>query len=198
MTDYSDYCPVDFPQSCPKKFTKNRHEKFPDDCPANCPEDCGVTRFNNFSHRIVSQYCLAGLKDPNGHRPQRAIERDLNKLRKALADLKNDVRNELVSRECQDLTVDELDEFKKIVLDGSSTLKKLEQLASAPFIRNNRHDTMERRNLIDFAIENFKSYGGEPSTGLQSLIADYLDAIAIAAGIEPFDAPRAVRDSKNR
>ncbi|MBT6582973.1 MAG: hypothetical protein HON77_01600 [Gammaproteobacteria bacterium] len=196
MTDFSDYCPKEFPRNCPKKFAKTSHANFPNDCPTDCPEDCDVKPFDAFSNTLVVDTIMAPLTNPRGHRSQRNVERDLNKLRRLLADLKEDVRIELISRECQDLKADELDKAKKIILNGGSALTKLELLAAKPFKRSIRHDAMDRANLFNFAIANFVSQGGELSTRLDSSLLHYLDAIAIAAGIEPFDALKAVQRYK--
>ncbi len=155
------------------------------------PKNCDVKRFNLFTRHIVDDY-MAGLK----HRPQGTVEGDLKKLRNLLSKMKGDVRLELISRECQGLDKGDLEKFKNIILDGGSALEKLECLTKEPFTRSTRHDYMDRSNIFNFAIANFEHCGGKLSSKLDNDILHYLDAIAYAAGIDPFDAQKAVQKYK--
>jgi hypothetical protein len=156
------------------------------------PKNCDVRHFNSFTCHIVRDYMIK-----QKHRPQGAVEEDLKKLRNILSKMKADVRTELISRECQALNKDELKSFKNIILDGGSALEKLECLTKEPFKRSKRHDHMNRSNLFNFAIANFKHCGGKLPSKLDKDILHYLDAIAYAAGIDPFDAQKAVQKYKN-
>lgn len=158
-----------------------------------CPNGGDTAHFNGLSEKIVANYMNAPTL-----RPQRDIERDIDKLRRLLAGLEDDVRSELISREYQDMKGTEFSEILKVALDGGSTLEKLERHVEAKFKRQVRHDASARADLIKFAIANFESFGGEWSAKAQSPFVHYLDALAMAANIDPFDAPKAVQDFVNR
>ena len=158
-----------------------------------CPTGGDIARFNGLSDTIVANYMNAPTL-----RPQRDIERDINKLRRLLAGLKDDVRSELISREYQDMKDAEYSEILKVALDGGSTLEKLERHVKAKFKRHVRLEASARAYLIMFAIANFESFGGEWSARAKSPFVHYLDALATAANIDPFDAPKAVQDFVNR
>ena len=158
-----------------------------------CPKGGDTARFNGLSERIVANYMNAPTL-----RSQRDIERDIDKLRRLLADLADDVRTELISREYQDMKGAEYSEILKVALDGGSTLEKLERHVKAKFKRDVRHDASARADLIKFAIANFEAFGGKLSARAQSPFVHYLDALAVAANIDPFDAPKAMQDFASR
>lgn len=158
------------------------------DFSAYAPKSCDVESFNNFTLGIVQNY-----QSRKEHRPQGAVERDLKKLRDLLSKMNADVRAEIISRECLGLKEDQLEDFKDIILRGGSALGKLERLVEKPFTRSTRRDYTDRRNMFNFAIANFVSSGGKLSSKLDSDLMHYLDAIAYAAGVDPFDAQKAVQ-----
>lgn len=235
MSDFSDSCPKGFPQGCPKKFTKKDHDDFPESCPPDCLEDCAVKRFNDLSEQIVANY-----KNAPTLRPPRNVERDLDRLRRLLSSLEPDVREVLISRECEVDASAEQEEFFKMLsdtmseerfnklkssvhnalkfqhskimlfpngsnkdtLNGGSALEKLERFAAAPFQWPIQRDGLARANLIKMAKMNYESCGEEISKNnsctARSPFVEYLEVLAIEAGIDTFEAPKAVRDFFDR
>jgi hypothetical protein len=193
MSDFIEYLPKGFPKNCPKKFTIDNHSNFPKDCPVGCPVVCKMEHFICLSDKIVTNY----LNSPKP-RPKGAVEGDLNKLRSVLANMNDDVRTELIRREYQDMKDAGHSEIIKVALDGCSTLEKLERHVRAKFQRLVRQDAILRSELIMFAIATFEAFDGEHSSKALSPFVGYLDALAKAAGICPFDAPKAVQDFVNR
>jgi hypothetical protein len=155
------------------------------------PKNCDVKSFIDFTHGIIRNF-----KGKQKHRPPGAVEKNLNKLRSLLSNMKDDLRIELISRECQDLKENQFEEFKNIILNGGSALEKLEHLTKEPFKWGTRRDHMDQKILFNLAIANFKHCGGTLSSKLNSDLLHYLDAIAEAAEIDDFDASKAVQKYK--
>lgn len=201
VSDFSKFFPGDYPKprpdncpsNCPEQWPKNRADDWPDDWPKNCPLNCpndDMKCFVGLSDLIVTNY-LNRLK----HRPQGDVERDFKKLRNSLTSLRDDVRSEIFSRECRDVG---RDEFSAGRLKFGFALEILERLVQPAFERPVRYDAMDRTELIKFAIANFQSFGRELPGKKQDDFIGYLEALADAAAISPFDGPKALADFVNR
>ena len=76
---------------------------------------------------------------------------------------------------------------------GGAAVFLLGRLASTDLKRSVRKDGQARREFIVNAVATFAMHGGEISEKTGSQFLGYLEALAESAGIDPFDAPKALR-----
>jgi len=129
-------------------------------------------------------------------RPQAEINKEIRRLRKAIAALSPDTTQVLVAREARLVPDTNIQAYLKNMgqlSGGEAAVFLLQRLVSADLNRSVRKDGQARREFIVNAIATFVTHGGEVSGKLGSEFLDYLEALAQDAGIEPFDAPKALR-----
>lgn len=155
-----------------------------------CPnKDCDT--FDNESNKTVDIYI-----NSEALRPQAKINKEIRRLRKAIAALSPDTTQVLVAREARLVPDTNIQAYLKNMghlSGGGAAVFLLQRLVSADLNRSVRKDGQARREFIVNAIATFATHGGEVSGKLGSEFLDYLEALAQDAGIEPFDAPKALR-----
>jgi hypothetical protein len=134
------------------------------------------------------------------------IEKELGRLRKALAGLSNLARFELLSRETM-MLYDEREPFKHSEYlehltdnEEKSVLGILENIVQKKYKRPLRQDGGVRMALISHAIYFFSSHGGVPSTSENGPFIEYVQHLIEDCGFGGdggYDAGRIIRDYYN-
>ncbi len=161
----------------------------------HCPNDNHGT-FNFHSNQTVHIY-----KSATPPRPQGEINKEIRKLRKAIAGLSLDTLQVLYAREAEpyvNATACGLSEHIKRVNQEGSVVQKLERLVATDLKRPVRGDGQARFEFVVNAIATYVTHGGDISSKFNSGFITYLEVLAESAGIKEIDAPKALRVFLNR
>jgi hypothetical protein len=96
MIDFSEHCPDQLVDPKYKHYDPVNPYNVPPEAKYRKPNSAEKAKFNDVSNKIISKF-----QNPTVLRDKRKVERGLEKLRKLIADMEIDVREELVRRECQ-------------------------------------------------------------------------------------------------
>ena len=160
----------------------------------HCPSE-GIEEKATFAE--FTERSLRVFKEEGGSLPQAEINHHIQKLRATIKTLPEQVRESLQRREIGNypnpLGADWLDNAAR-VLKGGSALDILyaatEEVHKIPV----RADAVKRHKLMWDAVQHFKLYGGEISSGMKSPFGRYLSDIFFDAELEGADPAKAIQD----
>lgn len=160
----------------------------------HCPSE-GIEEKATFAE--FTERSLRVFKGEEGSLPQAEINKHIQKLRATIKALPEQVRESLLRREIgiypNPLGAGWLENAER-VLNGGSALDILYEATSGDHKIPARADAVKRHKIIFDAIQHFKLYGGEISSGMKSPFGRYLSDIFMDAKIEEADPAKAIQD----